>query len=212
MQQMAHSIELKTLRRIRSQGRGWVFSQHDFAGMGSRAAIDVALHRLLLKGTIRRVMRGLYDYPQFSTMLTQDLSPDMDRVAQALARKFGWRIQPGAAAAQNLLGLSTQVPAHIVYLSDGPNRAYRVGKTALVFDHTALKEAGFKRPESGLIVQALKAFGQERVTPEITAKIRLWLDPTLRENILADTKIATGWVYAAVRQICREGLPISSHG
>ena len=209
---MAHSIELKTLRRIRSQGRGWVFSQHDFAGMGSRAAIDVALHRLLLKGTIRRVMRGLYDYPQFSTMLTQDLSPDMERVAQALARKFGWRIQPGAAAAQNLLGLSTQVPAHMVYLSDGPNRAYRVGKTALVFDHTALKEAGFKRPESGLIVQALKAFGQERVTPEITAKIRLWLDPTLRENILADTKIATGWVYAAVRQICREGLPISPHG
>jgi hypothetical protein len=209
---MPRSIELKTLGRVRGKGRGWVFSPHDFAGMGSRAAVDLALHRLLLKGTIRRVIRGLYDYPRFSTLLNQELSPDMDQVAQALARKFGWRIQPSGAAAQNLLGLSTQVPARIVYLSDGPNRSYRVGKTALVFDHTALKEAGFKRPESGLIVQALKAFGQERVTPEISAKIRLWLDPTLRETILADTKTATGWVYAAVQQICREGLPGPSHG
>ena len=209
---MPQSIELKTLSRIRGKGRGWVFSQHDFVGFGSRAAIDLALHRLLLKGTIRRVIRGLYLYPKFSTLLSQELSPDMDQVAHALARKFGWRIQPGGAAAQNLLGLSTQVPARIVYLSDGPNRSYQVGKTALSFDHTALKESGFKRPESSLIVQALKSCGQERVSPEIIAKIRLWLDPTLREKILADTKTATGWVYAAVQQICREGSPQPSHG
>ena len=86
---MPQSIELKTLSRIRGKSRGWVFSQHDCAGIGSRAAIHLALHRLLLKGTIRRVIRGLYDYSRFSSLLSQDLSPDMDQVAQALARKFG---------------------------------------------------------------------------------------------------------------------------
>ena len=187
---------------------GWVFSQHDFTGLTRRSAIDLALHRLVRKGEIRRVVRGLYDYPRFSALLNQELSPNIDQTAQALARKFGWRIQPSGPTAQNLLGLSTQVPARIVYLSDGPDRSYRIGNTALVFEHTALKEAGFKRPESGLIVQALKSSGQDRVTPDIIAKIRRWLDPKLREKILADTKTATGWVYAAIQQICKE----VSHG
>ena len=64
--------------------------------------------------------------------------------AEALARKFRWRIQPGGAAACNLLGLSTQVPARVVYRSDGPDRGYTVGNTALAFEQTALKEAGFQ--------------------------------------------------------------------
>ena len=205
---MPQSIEQQLLSRIRGNGRGWVFSQYDFAGMGSRFAIDLALHRLLGKGTIRRVMRGLYDYPRFSTLLNQELSPDTGQTAQALARKFGWRIQPSGPAAQNILGLSTQVPARLIYLSDGPDRSYKFGNTSLVFEHTALKEAVFKRPESGLIVQALKSFGQDQITPEVIEKIGRWLDPKLREKILADTRTATGWVYASIQQICRE----VSHG
>src|ERR1019366_636674 len=78
---------------------------------------------------------------------------------------------------------------------------YKVGRTALVFDHAALKEAGFKLPESRLIVQALKSLGQEHVTPEVISTIRAWLAPNLRARVLADTETATGWVYAALRRI-----------
>jgi hypothetical protein len=125
---MLQSTEHQLLRRIRGKGMGWVFSQHDFTGLTRRSAIDLALHRLVRKGEIRRVVRGLYDYPRFSALLNQELSPNIDQTAQALARKFGWRIQPGGPTAQNLLGLSTQVPARIVYLSDGPDRSYRIPK------------------------------------------------------------------------------------
>ena len=194
----------KILKVIRGHGPGWAFSQRDLAGIGARDAVDKALQRLLQKGTIRRVIRGLYDYPRFSTLLDQELSHDTDQAAQALARKFRWRIQPSGAAAQNLLGLSTQVPAKIVYLSDGPDRFYKIGNTALVFEHTALKEAGFKRRESALIVQALKSLGSERITPQVVAKIREWLGPKLRDKVLNDTRTATGWVYAAIKQIARE--------
>ena len=107
------------------------------------------------RGDVRRIIRGIYDYPRFSKLLQQQLSPDIDQVARALARKFRWRIQPSGATALNILGLSTQVPARAVYLSDGPDRSYKVGNTSLVFEHTALKEVGFKLRESGLIVQAL---------------------------------------------------------
>jgi hypothetical protein len=172
--------------------------------LGERATIDSALHRLAQKGEVRRVIRGIYDYPRFSELLKQQLSPDIDQVARALARKFRWRIQPSGATALNLLGLSTQLPARAVYLSDGPDRSYKIGNTDLVFEHTALKEAGFKLRESGLIVQALKSLGQERITPEIIAKVRAWLPTSLRPKVLADAKTATGWVYAAIQQIAQE--------
>ena len=197
---MDQSTEKKAYNRIRGRGRGWAFSQHDFARLGSRSAIDIALYRLLRKGVIRRVIRGIYDYPRSSELLSRQLG----QVAQALARKFGWRIQPSGIAAENILGLSMQVPSKLVYLSDGPSRRYKIGQTALEFEHTALKETGFKLRESSLIVQALKSLGAEHITPEVLAKIRTWLRADLRSQVLSDTRTATGWVYTAIRKICRE--------
>ena len=189
---MPNTTEATALRAIQRAGRGWAFSQRDLARLGSRDAIDKALQRLARRGTIRRAIRGVYDYPRFSTLLDQDLGPDTDQVAHALARKFGWRIQPSGPAAQNIIGLSTQVPARIVYVSDGPERSYWIGKTPLVFEHTALKEAGFKHRESTLIVQALKSLGADWITPQVIAKVRKWLDPALRRKVLEDTETATG--------------------
>ena len=198
------SIEDNIRKKISSHGKGWAFSPKDFSPLASREAVDLALHRLEKKGTIRRVLRGLYDYPRFSGLLDQQLSPDIDQVARAFARKFGWHIQPSGPAALNLMGLSTQVPGRYVYLSDGPARTYAVAQTELVFENTALKEAGFKLRESALMVQGLKSLGREGITPDIIAKIRQWLDPSLRSKVLKDTTTATGWVYEALRQICRE--------
>jgi hypothetical protein len=202
------SSENKILNRILGTGGGWAFSPRDFLDLGERATIDSALHRLAAKGQVRRVIRGVYDYPRYSELLKQELSPDIDQVARALARKFRWRIQPSGATALNLLGLSTQVPARAVYLSDGPDKSFTVGNTTLAFEHTALKEAGFKLAESGLIVQALKSLGQERITPEVISKIRAWLPATLRSRVLTDAITATGWVYSAIQQIARD----ESHG
>lgn len=201
---MQQVIEQKILSRVYGNGRGWAFSPADFADLGARSTIDSALYRRAREGVIRRVIRGIYDYPRHSKTLRGTVSPDIDHVAHALARKFAWRIQPDGATAQNLLGLSTQVPARIVYLSDGPDRSYRVGKTLLTFEHTALKEAGFKLPESRLIVQALKAYGENRITPKIIMRVRKQFTPALRQRILLDTKTATGWVYAAIQEIAKD--------
>jgi len=107
---MQQAIEQKILSRIYGNGRGWAFSQADFADLGARSTIDSALHRREREGVIRRVIRGIYHYPRHSKALGGPTSPNIDQIAHALARKFNWRIQPNGATAQNLLGLSTQVP------------------------------------------------------------------------------------------------------
>ena len=198
------SIENKTLSRIYGKGRGWAFSQKDFSDLGSRSAVDNALSRLKAKGTIRRVFRGLYDYPRYSDLLDGQLSPDLNQVASALARKFGWRIQPSGAAALNIIGLSTQVPAKVMYLSDGFSNSYKVGNTTLVFENTSLKDAGFKLPESALIVQALKSLGSDRITNDVSERIRKWLKPELRAKVLKDTRSTSSWIYDVIKKVCRE--------
>ena len=104
---MRQTVENKAKYRIRGTGGGWAFSPRDFLDLGGRPTVDSALHRLEKRGEIRRGIRGIYDYPRFSKLLDQHLSPDIDQVARALARKFRWRIQPSGATALNFLGLST---------------------------------------------------------------------------------------------------------
>lgn len=201
---MKQSLEKQILSRIRGKGRDWAFSPKDFTSLGKRTSIDVAVHRLAAKGTIRRVTRGIYDYPRYSEMLGRVLSPDLHQVAGAIARKFGWRIQPIGAAALNLLGLSTQVVARIAYLSDGPSRTYDIDGRELVFKHAMLKESGFRYRESSLIVQALKSLGRERVSADAIEKLRGYLGEELRPKVLKDTATATGWIRDTILEICTE--------
>src|SRR5215471_21823261 len=91
---MQYSIDKKTLSRIYGNGRGWAFSQADFADLGARSTIDSALHRREREGIIRRVIRGIYDYPRTSKALGGSTSQNIDQGAHALPRKFAWRIQP----------------------------------------------------------------------------------------------------------------------
>ncbi len=192
----------RVLRRIYRKQRGWAFSAIDFASLGTRTALDVTLHRLVKRGTIRRISRGVYEYPRYSERLKTVMAPEMDQVANAIARKFGWRIQPSGAMALNLIGLSTQVPSQYVYLSDGPNRTVRIAGRLLEFRHSVLKESSFKLRESSLVVQALRSLGRDRITPRVIAVIRRWLDPEKRARVLEDTHAVTGWVYANIRKIC----------
>lgn len=198
------SMEKKICGRIRGKGRGWIFSNKDFSDLGRSGAIDVALHRLLKAGEIRRICRGIYDYPEYSELLQQTLSPDIDHAAHALARRSGWRIQPSGNTALNLLGLSTQVPAQYVYLSDGPNRQYQIAKTKLTFRRTALSEAGLKRGESSLLVQALKTLGRDRITDDVIKKARRRFSVVEKKRILNDTRYVAGWIVESIKKICRK--------
>lgn len=197
-------VDNKIISRIYGRGRGWAFTKTDFVTEFGEANIHKSLSTLEKSGRIRRVIRGVYDYPRYSDLLKQELSPDIDQIAQALARKFNCRIFPSGDTALNLLGLSTQVPAKWVYLSNGPNREYTIGKHKLLFKESALKDLGFSERESGLIVQAIKALGKDHIDKEVITVLRKRLDGKKCARILKDTRTVTGWVYKIIKEICKD--------
>ncbi len=195
------TIQKKVVNRIYGNGRGWAFSKIDFAGFGSDGSIRIALMRLEEEGTIRRVCRGIYDYPKYSDLLNKNLSPDFDQVAQAIARKSGWTIRPSGAAALNLLGLSTQVPAKILYLSDGPTKTVTAAPWSIHFKNTALKEMKLKSKTS-LMVQAIKSLGRDQFDGAMISGFRKAFTEEERRQVLKDAPVVADWIYELIRTIC----------
>jgi hypothetical protein len=155
------SVPDRIMRRARAGGRGGVFTPRDFLDLAARAAVDQALSRLAKTGKLRRLARGLYDYPKVHPKLGP-LSPTPDDVAQALARETGSRVQIAGARAANALGLSTQVPAKSTYLTDGPSRRVVLGKRVVDLRHASPKHLIAPGSAAGTVVQALRHVGQVR--------------------------------------------------
>jgi hypothetical protein len=185
-------------------GKGRVFSAKDFLDIASRGTIDMALTSLSRGGTIRRIGRGLYDRPKVNPSLGGKLSPDIDEAARAIARKQKWKIVPEGAWAANLLGLSTQVPAKIVYLTDGPNYETPVGRRRMQFKHARPKAMAGLEGKSALVVQALRHLGKKGAGPREIAKLRAALTPAERRKLVRETRFGADWIYAVAKRIAEE--------
>ncbi len=196
------TIENKLISRIYGHGRGWVFTQIDFIDLAPRGTIDWVLRKLEKEGTIKRALRGIYYYPEISTLLNEQLPVEIPLVAQALAKKFGWTIVPSGETALNILGISNQVPSTYVYITNGRNVSYKIERRELIFKKGMYKETTFVNMESAILVQALKAYGKENLDNEALKKFKLAVPPTTRKKILKDTRSVTGWVYQFIQKIC----------
>tara|TARA_A100001391_G_scaffold158618_1_gene117088 strand:- start:1503 stop:2096 length:594 start_codon:yes stop_codon:yes gene_type:complete len=149
------------MKRVRASGRGSVFTPSDFLIVATRSSVDQALSRLVKGGQLRRLARGLYDFPKLHPKLGP-LSPAPDDVAHALARETGSQVQIAGARAANALGLSTQVPAQSTYLTDGPSRRVVLGKRIVDLRHASPKHLIAPGSPAGTVVQALRHLGAVR--------------------------------------------------
>jgi hypothetical protein len=196
------TVKDKILGQIRRKPAGYAFSPKDFLNLGSRGSIDVALSALVQDGLVRRITRGIYDRPRFSDILGKHVPPDIDQVVQALARKHGWRIQATGAMAANMLGLSTQVPAKVVYIIDGPGKSIKVGNTTVQFKRAAPKDLNVQNPKSALVIQALKFLGKTSANKRVLSQISGKLSVADRRKLLRDARFGTDWIFEAVKTIC----------
>ena len=199
-EQSPQSIEIKILNRIRGHGTGSIFVPGDFLDLGSRQAVDLALHRLSNQGTIRRLARGVYLYPKNHPVLGE-LAPAADTVANAIANRDRARLQPAGAYAANLLGLSEQVPAKAVFLTDGASRTVHIGPMTIQLRQTTPRNMATAGRLSGLLIQALRHLGKENVTPQRIAHLKHSLPAEKRRALLKDLQMAPAWMHPILHNL-----------
>ncbi|HSY43293.1 MAG TPA: DUF6088 family protein [Candidatus Acidoferrum sp.] len=200
MKNSAKSIDSTILSRIYGSGRGGSFTPSDFLDLGSRRAVDITLHRLIHRKILRRLARGLYEYPRRHPELGI-LSPDIQKVAKALAGKSRIRMQPAGAYAANLLGLSEQVPARVVFLTDGPSRIVKIGRQEIRLRRTTPRNMAAAGRLSGLLMQAFRHLGWQNITPARMAHLKRTVPPRERQRLLRDLPLAPAWMHPFFREL-----------
>lgn len=201
---VAHPIAEKVLARLGSRP-GAPVSAQDFLDLGSRSAVDQALSRLVRQGAIRRVQRGLYELPRIGKLLNKPMVQSPEGLIQAWARMNGLRIVPSGAHAANLLGLSTQVPAKIVYYTNGRTRLLRLGPYSIKLLNRGPKTMDVGGGMAPLVFQALRHLGRHGVTPDVIDRLRLALSRKDKRELQDNLRYATAWMIPVIEQIVSEG-------
>jgi hypothetical protein len=198
---MEQSVENMIYSRMGKAKRGVAFFTSDFAVYGNNKTCNKALERLTKQNKIMRVGRGIYVIPRKNRFFGR-VGPSVEHIAQSIARRDKVRIMPTGLFAENLLGLSTQVPMRIVYLTEGSPRKLMIDGTPLVFKKTSPKNMATHGKLSTLAIQALKSIRKDRVAEEDVEKIINILKKENPKHLVHDIKLAPEWI----REIMRKSL------
>lgn len=200
------SVQDRIHNRIKGKGRGAVFAPKDFLDLGSRAAVDQALSRLVKRGVIKRLRRGIYNFPKSHPRLG-DLSPKAEDVARAAVGDSAPLHMSGATAV-NILGLSTQVPAKTVFLSDRAVKDIPIGNQVVQIKQVGARSlVGSNRP-CGPVLQALKYLGDARVDKNVVAVLRSRVPRSVKKDLRRCVKhnrhLVPDWMRQPIDQITAE--------
>lgn len=185
-----HIIELK----IRGFKPGQVFFPSDFKELGTSTAIRKALSRLVESGQVERMGQGIYVIPKNDKVFGKVL-PSMEQLAEVLAKKEHVKIKPSGQYALNKVGLSTQVPMKLVFLTTGYSKKIQIGKNAIIFKSTTAKKLSMKGDITGLLFLALEELDLQKLSQTQMGRIRELLKQESSENLkynlrLAPTKVS----------------------
>ena len=198
------SVVDKILARIRRFGRGHVCTPRDFVDLASRASVDQALSRLVRAGQLRRIGRGLYDYPKTSARLGV-LAPSPKAVERALARRSGATLKSSAGQVANALGVSTQVPMRTVLETTGRSRTVTVQGRTMRLVHRAPSKLGRPSGVADDVIRALSYLGTGGVDDTVIHRLAATLRPADKRALLGMIRHSPGWLHSAIRRIATEG-------
>lgn len=190
---MTESTEKQILKKIKKAGRGTLFFVENFIPFGSAKTINKALERLVDKGILLRVATGIYTRPKISKLLGA-LRPGVEDIAKAIAKRDKARIVPTGIYALNRLGLSTQIPLKIVYLTDGAARKVKINNTVITFKKTTPKNVMAVGEVSRLVIQALRTIGRKNITDVEINKIQRILTKEKKTKLEHDIRLAPAWI------------------
>jgi len=196
------SVEKQIKERISRKNKGTLLFPDDLHDLGSSEAVRLALHRLEREGFIRRISQGIYVQPKISEYIGEIL-PSAEEVARGIAKRDKIRLVPTGAYALNALGLSTQVPMKLVFLTDGAPRLIKLGKRSIKLKKTTPKNLSAKGQISGLVIQALREIGKDKLTSSEEEKITELLRKENIKDLKHDIQLAPVWIRIIMQKALR---------
>ncbi|MHB8743022.1 MAG: DUF6088 family protein [Sulfuricaulis sp.] len=185
------NLRQKILELIAGLPEGATLGAKELLHLGSRAALDQALSRLVRRGLLMRAGRGLYVRPIETRFGVR--APSAEKVVEAIASLRGETVVSHGATAANALGLTTQVPVRVVYLTSGRNRHLKLGAQTVELKHAPSWQLIKAGEPAGEAVRALAWLGPAHAREALkTLKQKL---PESEVRALSATRnVLPGWL------------------
>jgi hypothetical protein len=193
------SVEYKIEKAIKSKPKGSLVFPEDFGHIGSSESVRKALQNLKEKGLIRSVAHGIYVRPVIDDYIGEVL-PTAEEVAQAIAKRDRIKLVPTGVYALHALGLSTQIPLKLVFLTDGAPRTITVGNRTIKLKKTTPRNLKTRGKMSSLAIQALREIGKDNATEEELEKIIDLLQQEDQSSLRYDISLAPEWIKKIMKQ------------
>lgn len=200
MESTANQIE----KRIESKKRGVFIFSSDFVDIATPENVTKVLQRMMKAGKIIRVCQGVYYYPRIDTKYGLGvIKPTTTEIALAIAKRDGVDIFPTGSYALHALGLSTQVPANAVFITNGSPRKINIGrKKDILFKHSDnAHNFEYKSKEMQLVVAALKEIGKGLATEEELTIIKEIVDRVPENQFKHDLALAPNWIIKLIKTL-----------
>ena len=196
-------IAEKIREQVKRDKPGTVYFISDFAQHGNDVFISRLLSECVGDGLLIRIANGIY-YKPVETKFGV-LFPSVDELIKAIARRDNAQILPTGETAQNLVGLSTQVPTRYVYLTSGSSRKIVLREHTITLKRSVPRNFACKNDFMATLIQALKSIGKDNVTDEHKQAIAGWLQKHLDEKTyIDDLKTAPIWVRKFISDIIKQ--------
>ena len=182
---------------VKQAGNGAILFPDDFVNCGTPDAVRSGLSRMCHHGVLFRYAKGIYYTPLIDKWDGTSREPSLDAIAQRIAQRDNARIVPTGAYALNRLGLSTQVPANIVYITDGSARQIKFGTgKSIIFRHSnELGNFAYQSPVMQLVVAAMREIGEENMTnTQFTEIKKIITNSVSSQEFNHDIVLAPTWV------------------
>ena len=190
------SIHNQIKNIVTKKRKGTIVFTDDFKKIGDGGTIRVSLFRLCKEGVLIRLANGIFLYPKIDKKFGLGvIYPSIFEIANEIAKREKARLMPTGVYAMNRLGLSTQVPAKVIFLTDGSPRTIKIGQNATIkFQKTTAKNLAFKGKITQLVCFALKEIGENNITDEHLKKIKQILSLESNKIIEHDAELAPEWI------------------
>lgn len=191
-------IKEKILKQVSESADHSVFFIGDFADLGSVETIRKALKEAVNQNMLEHIAHGIYVKPMNSRFGIVPIP--LETIAKEIALRDRVQIMPAGSTAANILGLSTQIPMVVSFLTTGSSRSINVGNRTIKFRHAAPRNFAFKGSTIPLIIQAFKDIGKENIGEKELSAVKAYISKAMDKNVMhEDILLAPQWIQAIIK-------------
>ena len=176
-----------------------IFFISDYADLGAAETIRKILHEATISGVLEKAGHGIYIKPKISRF--GKVPVPLEKIAREIAARDKCQILPTGSTAAHLIGLSTQVPMNLSYITTGSTRAIKIGDRKISFRHASPKNFAAKGSVIPLLIQGIKEIGAENISGVEYEAIRLFIDKQQDPYLQEDLQLAPAWIQRIIKKL-----------